>query len=434
MKRWVFVLIAAAAILNGCRDEGSTLYMTNQKALAYFEQVKQICDEDNGELWGENLYGPIMLVDTDTRRLFSNVQDEEGLLKPKDGIFTGVYPGEEIINNFAVRFGNTLFAMAPLPREEDSHRIILRCLHGLFHCYQVNNSISSPEFNPVHMNEAAARLWLKMEWKALEKAIRTTGDTRVQAIRDALVFRKTRREIFPAYSDDENRFENYEGLATFTYMLLGNSDHDSYTMAMLEYLHRIYEFSYAQSYGFVHGALYAYLLHEDGFDFSTIDEIGVDLGEITRERLNISLPEICRDIAGSLAINYDIDIVRDEEARRAERIKETLRKKTASFTDKSVVYLMLESPSFSFEPEDIDPVDTLGVIYQKLRVSDNWGKIIVTEGGCLVSPNLQFIRVPARGIKTDRNHITAEGWSMILNESWELEEIDNNYYVRKLIP
>lgn len=434
MKRWLLLFFGIVFSLNGCRVERGIEYMTTQKAASYFEEVKQICDKDNGSLWGANLYGPIMLVDIETRRIFSNVQDEDGLLKAKDGIFTGIYPGEEIINNFAVTFGNTLFAMAPLPGEEDSYRIKARCLHGLFHCFQVNKGIDSPTYNPVHMNEVTARLWLKMEWKALEKAIRTSGESRNQAIRDALVFRSTRREIYPTYTDDENRFENYEGLATFTYMLLANNDHHSYTLAIMEYLHRIYNYSYAQSYGFIHGALYAYLLNDDGFDFSSIDKPAVDLGEIARERFNITLPEICRDIAGSLSINYDIDIVRAEEAKRAEKIKESLHKKTATFTDKSVVYLKLESPSFSFEPEDVIPVDTLGVIYENLRVSDNWGKIIVNGSGCLVSPNLQFMRIPAKGLKAEKNHITGEGWSIILNSNWQIEEIDNNYYIQKLVP
>ncbi|MEZ5000462.1 MAG: hypothetical protein R2727_07405 [Bacteroidales bacterium] len=240
--------------------------------------------------------------------------------------------------------------------------------------------------------------------------------------------------MYPDHISDENKFENYEGLATFTYMLLGNEDHESFTIAIMEYLHRIYNWSYTQSYGFIHGALYAYLLYDDGFDFSTIDRPAVDLGEIIRERLSISLPEICRDVAGSLAINYDIEIVRQEETRRVKEIKENLNKKTSQYTQKSVVYLKLESPSFSFEPEDVDPVDTLGVIYNKIRVADNWGKIVVNEGGCLVSPNLQYIRVPARGIKREKNHIFGEGWSMILNESWEMEEIENNYYIRRFIP
>jgi len=106
----------------------------------------------------------------------------------------------------------------------------------------------------------------------------------------------------------------------------------------------------------------------------------------------------------------------------------------SKYIDRPVVYLELESPNFSFEPGDMTPVDTLGTIYNTLRVSDNWGKIVVDEGGCLVSPGLEFIRVPAKNINTDKNHISGDGWQIILNDSWELAKYDENYIIKKLLP
>ena len=53
-------------------------------------------------------------------------------LKEKDGIYTGLYPKELIINNTPVNFGGTLFAMAPLPHEEDEYRIKTRAIHSSF--------------------------------------------------------------------------------------------------------------------------------------------------------------------------------------------------------------------------------------------------------------------------------------------------------------
>lgn len=434
MRLNFFIALLLLTILSCCNKDKGVEYMTNLKAEAYFKNVEEICNKDNGDLWGDNLYGHLMLVDANTRRIYANMPDSAGLLKLKNGIYTGNYPSDKIISNLAVIFGNTLFAMATLPEKEDDYRITVRSIYSLFHCFQYRKGTDLQDYNPAHMNEPDARIWLKMEWKALERAIKTESPIREQAIRDALIFRNTRREIYTAYIEDENLFENYEGLATFTYMLLASDNHDDFTQTLLEYLHRLYNFSFTHSYGYVHGALYSYLLHEYGFDFSSIRTSGVDLAEILRTRIDITLPEVSRDIAGSLAVNYDIDMIRREEAERIERIKEGLHRRTSSFTDKPVVYLTLESPSFIFEPEDIEPVDTLGVIYKKLKISDNWGKLNVTKGGCLVSPNLKFIRVPARGVKIDRNHITGDGWHIFLSENWRMEEMDNNYYIRKLIP
>ncbi len=421
-------------ILPGCVEEEGIGYFTVDKAKYYFSEVEKLCTLDNGKLWGENLFGPILFIDTHTRRLYSNTQDREGLLKPKDGIFTGTFPREEVIT-YAKMYGGTLYAISPIPEEEDFYTITTRCLHGLFHCYQIRKGIDTPDYNTSHMSERTARFWLKMEWKALERAIRSDGETRSQAIRDALVFRSARREIYPKYINEENKFENYEGLASFTYMILGNSSHEELLNKILESYNRIYDYrSYSFSYGYVHGSLYAYLLNEAGFDFSGINDRSFDLGEALREIYDITLPDICRDISGSLAFNYDIDLVKEEEKEREEQLREGLRRRTAQFMEKPIVLIELESPNFAFEAEDTDPVDTFGIIYQTLRVSDNWGKLAVEEGGCLVSPNLKFLRVPAKNVEMAKQHISGDGWHIVLNNNWEFIQVDENYFVRKLTP
>lgn len=434
MKRWTVLLIFLPLFFTQCKEEEGTEYFTVEKASYYFSEVERLCDKDDGNLWGENLYGPILFIDTKTRRLYSNVQDKEGLLKPREDIFTGTFPREEV-SNYAKEFGGTLYAMAPIPEEEDYYRITSRCIHGLFHCFQIRKNIDTPDYNTSHMGERTARLWLKMEWRALERAIRTNGDTRKQAVRDALVFRSARQELYPKYVQEENKFENYEGLASFTWMMLCSESRDDYLKILLDYYHRIYNYrSYTFSYGFVHGNIYAFLLNDTGFDFSSIDSRDFDLGEVLMNRYEISLPEISRDIAGSLAFSYDVDLVKEEEKQREDQLREGLRRRTAQFTEKPVVLLELQSPNFSFEAEDTDPVDTLGTIYQTIRVSDNWGKLAVEEGGCLVSPNLKFLRVPAKNVEKDKQHITGDGWRIVLNNNWELVKVEENYFIRKLMP
>jgi len=36
--------------------------------------------------------------------------------------------------------------------------------------------------------------------------------------------------------------------------------------------------------------------------------------------------------------------------------------------------------------------------------------------------------------KADKNHISGEGWHLILNNDWELVPVEQNYFVRKLMP
>ena len=433
MNKWALLLFVL--LLGGCREKQQEIYLTPQKATEYFKKVEAACSKDNGRLWGKNLYGPVMYIDRSSRKIFANHPDNEGLLKLKDGVYIGSYPRELIISNTAVRYGGTLFAMAPLPPEEDEYRILNRAIHGLFHCFQESSGYSSSRYNTPNMDEKNARIWLKLEWRALRKAIGTEGSEQQLAIRDALVFKGSSRELYREYVGDEIKFENYEGLATFTYTLLLAENNEDLSFHLLEYLDRIYQMpSYSRTYGTITGALYAELLHLKGYDFAAIRSDRTDLSDEVRKLYDIQLPEVCRDVAGSLALNYDIDIIQAEEAKREADIKERIHRLISTFTEKPVVCFELESPYFDFEDSDIHPMDTLGTLYSTLRVSDNWGKLSVEKGGCLVANNLKFLRITSKGYKADRNRVEGEGWHLVLNNGWEIIPINENYYVRKLVP
>jgi hypothetical protein len=433
MKNWL--LLPIFMLFLSCKETTPDTYLTPEKATQYFKEVEEICNRDNGKLWGKNLYGPLMFIDRVSRKIIANKQDNEGLLKLKDGVYDGIFPKEQIINNTVINYGGTLFGVAPLPNEEDSYRIRTRAIHCLFHSFQNGEGIKPSVFNLANMDKKEARLWIKLEWKALRKAINSTGDEKQLAIRDALIFRNTSRDLYSKNAPEETRFENYEGLATFTYTLISANSTEEYLARILENLDRVYTFNtYARSYGSIHGALYATLLYEKGFDFKSVRSDTVDLGNKVKELYKIGLPAIPRDVAGSLALNYGIDAIYKEEEQRMAQIKESIHERISTFTEMPVVFLELESPYFDFEPEDIRSLDTLGMLYNSMRVSDNWGKLTVDAGGCLVSNNFKYLRITAKGFKEERNRITGEGWHLILNSDWELVEVNENYFVRKFMP
>jgi hypothetical protein len=433
MKKWIF--FSLLIFLISCKGEKTESYFTAEKAIQYFKDIEEVCNRDNGKLWGKNLYGPIMFVDRSNRRIVANQPDAEGLLKGKDGIYTGLYPKESLVSNAPVVFGGTLFAMAPLPLEEESYRIKTRAIHSLFHFFQENSGVTPEFFNLKNMDEKEARLWIKLEWKALRKALSSTVDDRKLVIRDALIFRGSNRELYNKLADDQNRFETYEGLATFTYTLLCTNSPEEFRSRLFENLDRLYSMqSYSRSYGFIHGALYASLLYDKGFDFTKIKPVNLDLGKMVKELYSIELPDVCRDVAGSLAVNYELDIINSEEEKRLSDIKERIHKLISTFTEKPVVFIELESPYFDFEPEEIHSLDTLGTLYNSIRVSDNWGKLTVDKGGCLVSNSFKYLRITAKGYKADKHRISGDGWHLILNNEWELVPVEQNYFVRKLMP
>jgi len=433
MRKWIFFPVFI--ILFSCKGKVPETYLSHEQAAAYFARIEEICNRDNGKLWGSNLFGPMMFVDRTSRQILANQPDKDGILKLKDGIYTGIYPREKLINITATEFGGTLFGVAPLPPVEDEYRIITRAIHCLFHRFQYLNGIYPAIFNSTNMDEREARIWLKLEWKALRKAITSEGEDKLTAIRDALIFRGTSQISFPGYVDEGNHFETYEGLTSFTFTFLPSASMDEFKKRLFEYLDRIYSFqSYSQSYGGIHGALYATLLYQKGFDFKNLISDKTDLGKLVMELYNIELPEICRDVAGSLAISYNLDQIYREEEQRLRDIRERLCKQVNIFNQKPVAFIGLESPYFDFEPEDVHSLDTLGTLYSHIRVSDNWGKLTVNKHGCLISGNYKQLRITAKGLKADKNHIYGEGWHMILNEDWVIDEVNDNYYVHRIAP
>lgn len=430
MNRLIYM--AFLLFLAGCSQKQEEIYLTPELAINYFRKVEEACNRDNGSLWGKNLSGPVMYVDRISRKIIASHPDKEGLLKQKDGVYTGIYPKELIISNTCITYGGTVYALAPIPVPEDEFRLVNRAIHGLFHCFQQSTGFTSSGYNTVNMDEKNARLWIKLEWKALKKTLDAEGEELQLAIRDALVFKGANQEFYQKYKQDEIKFETYEGLATFTYTLLAAGSEEQYRAKLSEYLDRVYKYpSYSRSYGSITGALYANLLYRRGFDFKIIRSESFDLADEVKRIYGIQLPEVCRDVAGSLALNYDVDIIKSEEEQREADIRERIHRQISTFTEKPVVLLELISPYFDFEDSDIHPMDTLGTLYSAIRISDNWGKLTVEKGGCLVSNNLKLIRITSRGYKTEKNRAEGDGWHLVLNNGWELIPVNDNYIITK---
>src|SRR5205807_6207919 len=89
-------------------------------------------------------------------------------------------------------------------------------LHGLFHRIQPElGLITSDGFNE-HLDTLEGRVWMRLEWRALRRALESSGSDRAAPIADALAFRRERRRRFPGAADNERREEIREGLASYT--------------------------------------------------------------------------------------------------------------------------------------------------------------------------------------------------------------------------
>jgi len=62
------------------------------QAKKIFADAQAASDKDGGRLWGERLYGKILLVDPETRFAVANEADAQGVLHPSDGVYVGTLP------------------------------------------------------------------------------------------------------------------------------------------------------------------------------------------------------------------------------------------------------------------------------------------------------------------------------------------------------
>src|SRR4026207_383530 len=60
------------------------------------------------------------------------------------------------------------------------------------------------------------RYWLRLEGRALARALQESGAARVDAVRDALAFREARRALYAGSAEDERKVEITGGLPNYT--------------------------------------------------------------------------------------------------------------------------------------------------------------------------------------------------------------------------
>src|SRR5215831_13220835 len=175
-------------------------------AQRWFEEAKTLCERDAGRLWGVSLCGPMVIVDpaTGTR---ATSQPEPEVPPPR---FSGSADGP-------VTWGGArwfAFPLYMLAGDADARQ--QNMLHGLFHRIQPElGFITDDGFNE-HLDTLEGRVWLQLEWRALRRALESSGSDRAEAIADALAFRRERRRRFPGAADNERRDEIREGLPTYT--------------------------------------------------------------------------------------------------------------------------------------------------------------------------------------------------------------------------
>src|SRR5215212_8349421 len=210
----LLIVLTAVAISNASSVQDTPINIA--LASKYFREAESASSRDGGRLWGVALYGPMLFVDPNTRFVVANQVDKNGALRREGEVFTGKLPEEIGIANTATTWSGVQWTMVVWPLPEERQARVRLMTHELSH--RVQNGINLPASDSVNrqLDQRDGRIWLRLEWRALERALYEQGAARKEAITDAMYFRRHRQSLFPTPLKDEAVLEINVGLAEYT--------------------------------------------------------------------------------------------------------------------------------------------------------------------------------------------------------------------------
>ncbi|UCF39671.1 MAG: hypothetical protein JSW43_07940 [Gemmatimonadota bacterium] len=390
-------------------------------AARYFREAEQLSAADGGHLWGIVLYGPMLFADRGTRELAANTADDAGALEARAGVYVGTVPSDQNLANTAIEWAGQRWTMVLWPPPANRYDRQRLMMHELFHRVQPALGLAGSDRGNAHLETKEGRVWIRLEWRALEEALLRGGVERKQAVADAVAFRAKRHALFPEAGAEESALEQNEGLAEYTGLTLSGlpanvlADRAAVGLADREGSERL-----ARSFAYGSGPAYGVLLDEAGVEWRERAVRGADLGALLAEAYGV--PPAASEVE-QRAGAYDGERLIAAETRRAERIAAELARLKEVFLGGPTLRLVPEgSFRYAFDPNGATPLAGVGTVYQTSRVSADWGVLTVESGGVLLElaePGITGVVVPAPADAVDPP-LEGEGWRLELAEGWRV--------------
>jgi len=275
------------------------------------------------------------------------------------------------------------------------------------------------------MNEMEARISIRVEVNALITALDSYGEDRLSAINDALSIRAERRHIFGS-EVDENRLELWEGLAQYTEFYLNPRRFAFF--GFIPYLEMwaagmVRGISLEHAFGYLSGALYAFLLDE--FDAAWKERVhgGSDLGLMLQEAVGISEIRPFNEVNLN---NYDHALISIEEIGWATTREAMLQEIKEILTSQPILHIYANDVNLAFSGQRFTFADIGTVFRGDVEFSGSFGRLFV-QNGDLIAHQDGFIVVAANDMRIDGNQAFGPNWELTLNDGYEIQpEPDGN--------
>ena len=376
----------------------------HQRALQYFKEAQMLCERDAGRLWGVSLCGPIVIVDQATGTRATSQPEPEGP-PPR---FPGFADGP--VSWGGLRWFSFPLYMLP-EKDADVRQQVM--LHGLFHRIQPELGFITDEGFNEHLDTLEGRVWMQLEWRALRRAVASSGSDRAEAIADALAFRRERRRRFPGAADNERRDEIREGLASYTGVAAwASSSADAHRAAALAAAGGELQQSFVGNFEAASGPAYGVLLDDLLPGWRRQVRGTSDLGDLLASAIN---RPPTTDV-GVAAARYDGATLRTaEEARdRAQQVRVAeLRRR---FVDGPVLTMPAAGSGTSDTTGSVGIPGVGTVFFRNFTQSGQWGRLNA-DGGVLRAADGATLSVPVTR-PLEGTTLQGDGWSVTLNSGW----------------
>lgn len=378
------------------------------RAAAFFAEASEACSREGGHLWGISLCGPMVIADAATHTIATN--------QPMPGD-----PPPPVLGlaNTALVWGGTRWSTvtwSALSADTiNAHARTRVMLHELFHRVQPQLGLLGPEGQNPHLDTLEGRYWLQLEWRALSRALRTSGASRVSAVADALSFRAQRRSLFIGASESERRLEINEGLAQYTGTIAASATAAEAVSDAIEQLAAapVRNATLIRTFPYPSGTAYGLLLDEAQPHWRRTVTAQDDLGRLIEASLNVHAsanPEADATKYAAAAL-WASEQQRDIEQRR--RVADLRRR----FVDEPVLTLP-NGRTNTFVTSGMTPVPGVGTLYPSFHTTGDWGRLDAEE--VVLTTNSQTIILPAPA-NVSGNTIAGTRWTLKVADGWTIQ-------------
>ena len=268
-----------------------------------------------------------------------------------------------------------------------------------------------------HLDAPDGRYWLRLEWRALARALRESGVQRNAAVRDALAFRQARRRIYPAAAENERGLEINEGVPSYTGTVLAASSRADATASAIDGLVGMEKGeSFVRTFAYASGPAYGLLLDDASPAWRRALRASDDLGILLMTALAI---QPANDAAAAAAAYGGGELRAAEQQReqlRQDRINELRRR----FVDGPVLVVPGGGKGAS-DSRGATVIPGSGTVYfHTYSASGAWGRL-TAEKGVLLASDGRSRRVPAP-VRRDDGTFSGDGWTFKAAPGWTVRE------------